>query len=179
MKRLVAIVLAIVVVTAACGGSDGADSATDPASSADDDTAIAAACEVGATDCDDTGIGNGGDAGGTPNTIVDGEHNGIGPDGLPIEGGLTVPEALSSDATGMVAVQGFVVASGETVELCELLAESFPPQCGGASVTLDVTDVADLRVLEPVPYSEEQGVTWTDSYVTLFGNIVDGIFVVA
>ena len=92
---------------------------------------------------------------------------------MPADGGLTIADALASDATGTIAVQGFLVDNGTTARLCEALAESYPPQCGGDSIP-----VAGYEEMIDVPLASAQGVTWTDEYVTLFGEIIDGTFVV-
>ncbi len=57
--------------------------------------------------------------------------------------------------------------------LCEALAESFPPQCGGASVP-----VSGHVGTSSIPLVSEQGVTWTDQPVTFLGEIIDGTLVV-
>ncbi len=83
-------------------------------------------------------------------------------------GPLTVPEARS--ASGSHSVAGLLVADGGVVRLCEVLLESFPPQCGGASIEirgLDLTTVIGLRT--------EQGVSWTDRPITLTGVIESGV----
>jgi hypothetical protein len=81
--------------------------------------------------------------------------------------GITVAEALTHGPTDdMVLVNGslFIDADG-TVVLCEAIAESFPPQCGGERIEvsgLDPGSVADLQ--------EADGVQWADS-ITLFGSV--------
>ena len=92
--------------------------------------------------------------------------------GFVVGGGLAVSEALTTDATGVLAVKGFVVADADGIRLCEALAESMPPQCGGASI-----DLANLDAIDPDELRTEQGVTWSDSTVTVLGEIVDGMLV--
>jgi hypothetical protein len=89
-------------------------------------------------------------------------------EGLPNDGpGLSVAEALTHGPTDdLVTVTGalFVDADG-TVRLCDAIAESFPPQCGGDRIEvigLDLETVADLQ--------EENGVRWAES-ATLFGSV--------
>ena len=54
----------------------------------------------------------------------------------PRDGGVTVSEALASDSP-VGWIRGFLLAErGQPVMLCEALAESFPPQCGGAALIL-------------------------------------------
>jgi hypothetical protein len=81
--------------------------------------------------------------------------------------GLSVADALTHGPTDdIVSVSGalFVNADG-TVLLCDAIAESFPPQCGGERIVvegLDLSTVADLQ--------EEGGVRWAES-VTLLGSV--------
>jgi hypothetical protein len=77
------------------------------------------------------------DSAGTTTTVASGG-------GVPAPGGgLTVADALDSDAQSKLLVRGYVVASGDEVKLCESL-EGTPPTCGGASAELDGYDVAAL-----------------------------------
>ena len=93
--------------------------------------------------------------------------------GMPVPGdlGLTVADVLVTDVTGPVAVSGFYVSIGDRTMLCELLAESYPPQCGGASVPFDTAGV-DIGMLQSA-----QGTVWSDHLVTVVGELNDGIFV--
>ena len=79
---------------------------------------------------------------------------------------------LSDFAESRIAVAGFIVAVGDEIRLCEVLAESFPPQCGGANIT-----VTDLDQVDPEDLQSESNVRWTDDYVTIFGEMVDGTLV--
>ena len=87
-----------------------------------------AACAEEAPDCDDTVVAGDDDLfpGDEPDDGVRPGSSGA----IPVEGGLTVSQALETDATGILAVQGFYFSTSEGTWLCELLAESFPPQCG-------------------------------------------------
>jgi len=83
------------------------------------------------------------------------------------EPGMSVAEALGHQATDdLVTVTGalFVDADG-TVRLCDAIAESFPPQCGGDRIVvvgLDLAAVGDLQT--------EGEVSWAEN-VTLFGSV--------
>jgi hypothetical protein len=83
------------------------------------------------------------------------------------EPGMSVAEALGHQATDdLVTVTGalFVDADG-TVRLCDAIAESFPPQCGGDRIVvvgLDLAAVGDLQT--------EVEVSWAEN-VTLFGSV--------
>ncbi len=71
-------------------------------------------------------------------------------------------------------VEGFLVHRNGVTRLCELLAESYPPQCGGSSVRvegLDLNSVAGLTTAE--------GVTWSDDLVRLTGRLRDGVLTVS
>ena len=89
-------------------------------------------------------------------------------DGGPADGpGMSVADALAHGPTDdLVSVSGALfVAPDGTVRLCDAIAESFPPQCGGASIEvsgLDLSTVADLQ--------EANGVRWAESIV-LFGSV--------
>jgi len=89
-------------------------------------------------------------------------------DGVPgDEPGMSVADAAAHGPTDdLVSFSGalFVDPDG-TVRLCDAIAESFPPQCGGASIEvsgLDLSTVADLQ--------EANGVRWAES-VVLFGSV--------
>ena len=89
-------------------------------------------------------------------------------DGGPGDGpGLSVAEALTHGPTDdLVTVTGalFVDADG-TVRLCDAIAESFPPQCGGDRIVVTGLDLADIPDLQ-----DENGVRWAES-ATLFGSV--------
>ncbi len=80
---------------------------------------------------------------------------------------ISVADALGHQATDdLVLVTGalFVDADG-TVRLCDVIAESFPPQCGGERIEVQGIDLATIESVE-----EANGVRWAES-VTLFGSV--------
>jgi hypothetical protein len=85
-----------------------------------------------------------------------------------VEGpGISVVEALGHQATDdLVTVSGalFVDADG-TVRLCDAIAESFPPQCGGERIRVTGLDLAAVPGLQT-----EGAVTWAEG-VTLLGSV--------
>lgn len=162
-SRILLFVL-LVAVVAACG--DDATGEELPVNT-DAPPAAAGACLVDEPDCDDIGVPDGGEL---PLPSDDSE---VVTGGMVAGDGLTVSEALTGDAEGVIAVSGFLFDDGSGPVLCEVLAESFPPQCGGASVPVEGYEEA-----VDVPLVSEQGVTWTDQPLTLFGEIVDGTFVI-
>ena len=90
--------------------------------------------------------------------IVDGEPQGTG---------ISVADALGHGPTDdIVSVTGalFVDADG-TVRLCDAIAESFPPQCGGERIVVEGLDLTDVVGLQ-----EANGVRWAEA-VTLLGSV--------
>lgn len=160
IRRSVAI-LALLLVVAACGDDQG--SAEAPLVG-DDIPAAAGACLPGTVECNDTLFPDGEPQVGLP-PVGDSV-------GMPAGGGLSLPEALETDAVGFISVHGFYVDNGNGPRLCEALAESFPPQCGGASIAL-----ADLSAVDPDTIQTNQGTSWSDNEVFLLGEIIDGVLV--
>jgi hypothetical protein len=52
-------------------------------------------------------------------------------------GGLSIDEALTTEAKPPLAVSGFLVGSGDERRLCSTLRESDPEQCGEPSLHVD------------------------------------------
>lgn len=105
---------------------------------------------------------------------ADGPEPADGPSssGLVAEEGLSVGEALNSDVEGIIAVRGFLIMDEEEARLCELIAESMPPQCGSPSLVLEGFDPS----LEET--KTQQGITWSDFPIIIFGELVNGTLVV-
>jgi hypothetical protein len=167
MKPLRSTMLCAVLVAAlaACGG-DVADDQLPLNTGTEPSPSPAGACLVDEPDCNDTGV------------PADGDELPPPSDGDAVSGGivadpLTVSQVLISDIGGVIAVQGFLFDDGSGPLLCETLAESFPPQCGGESLPVSGHEEA-----VDVPIVTEQGVTWTDQPLVLFGEYVDGTLVV-
>lgn len=79
---------------------------------------------------------------------------------------ITVEEALGHAPTDdVVVVSGalFVERDGR-VRLCDAIAESFPPQCGGASIAVEGIDLGTVEL------QSANGVRWAES-VTLLGSV--------
>lgn len=85
------------------------------------------------------------------------------------ERGVSVADATAQPIDGAFELRGFFFADDAGARMCETLLESFPPQCGGASIPL-----GDFAV--ELPLSSEAGVSWTDQVVYLEGEIVGGVF---
>ena len=84
---------------------------------------------------------------------------------------ILVEEA--ADHEGPAAVTGSLLANGDDVKLCAALAESFPPQCGGGSISVVGLDLDALDGL-----TTEGDVTWSDLPITVEGVLADGTLTV-
>jgi hypothetical protein len=84
--------------------------------------------------------------------------------GLAAGPAISIDEALASGSDEMLLVAGNLLAQGAEVRLCSALAESFPPQCGGASL-----HVAGLDLDEVDGLLAEGDVRWTDRPIELLG----------
>ncbi|MGH2401194.1 MAG: hypothetical protein ACRDE6_00650 [Candidatus Limnocylindria bacterium] len=83
------------------------------------------------------------------------------------DAGMTVADALAHQATDdVVFVSGalFVDAGGDML-LCDAIAESFPPQCGGSRLAVAGLEPSTIDGLE-----EANGVRWAEN-VVLFGSV--------
>ena len=157
MKKALLLLAALALALAACGGGDSDDAATaDLPINDGNDPGIAAACLEGEPDCNDT-------PGGEPQDL---------PSGGDDEPTAVLSVADAANAAGQVTVTGFLIDVAGESRLCESLAESFPPQCGEASITL-----TSLDQIDPDELKTEGDVTWTDYPVTVFGEMVDGTLV--
>lgn len=132
---LTALAVALALALTGCG-TDTSDPSTSPAT---DDVLPPA-------DDQAEDPGNGGDAGGAA-------------------GGTTmrvydVTEALSADEEGSIHVSGLLIEDESGWRLCASVLESYPPQCGGESLSVDGLDPSGL------PIEESGGVRWqTDATV--------------
>lgn len=150
MRSIVTLVV-LGLVLAGCGGTDEGALPVDPDPTDGGDAT--GACLEGEPDCeDDPSLPGGGQA--------------LPPPDL---GDVTIADLLDGGPGFPVTARGFVVVEGGDARLCEALAESFPPQCGGLSIPVD----GDVGPLE-----SEGTVSWTAEEVDLYGEVVDGTFVV-
>ena len=170
MRKVLIVSVFVLVVTAcsAVGESGGVDTREETL------VPVVGACAPDTPDCNDTLVA--GDTGDEPLFIDDEPRDGVAPgssSGMVVGGGLSVGEALTTDVAGVIAVHGFAFSDADGVRLCDVLAASLPPQCGGDTIGLASLDGIDRTLLQ-----ESQGVQWTNEHVTLVGEIVDGVLVV-
>lgn len=105
--------------------------------------------------------------------IAPGEDSPPADTGAGMGSGLSIEEAMASDAEGPLLVNGFIVRNGDEIRLCSAVAESFPPQCGGASLLVE----GDLD-LDQFATRTEGDVTWTDGEIQLLGEVEGGVITV-
>jgi hypothetical protein len=142
----------LLLLLTACGADASDPAGVDGAGGTDG--AVASACLEGAEDCDDIPTGTGGPQSGA-------------------DGSVPVAEAVAAGIDGPFLMSGFYLAAGDDARLCEALAESFPPQCGGASIRLDPGDVP-----EGATTTTEGEVTWSEEPISVEGQIDGDVFVV-
>lgn len=71
-------------------------------------------------------------------------------------------------------MNGNLLALDGDVRLCSALAESFPPQCGGASLLVEGVELEEVDGLVT-----EGEVSWTDRPIQLLGTVEDGLLTVS
>jgi hypothetical protein len=83
---------------------------------------------------------------------------------------MTVRQAVAAPSGSTVSVRGHLIATAGETLLAEMLAESYPPQPGGATLRLEGVDLATLDDVEQVGDT-----AWTAHQRTLSGRIEDGV----
>ena len=95
---------------------------------------------------------------------------------VPAPGGaVTVSQALGSKSDDILLVAGSLVVEGDEARLCEALAESYPPQCGGASIAVDGLPAEEREKLMKI---DDGRVEWSEGEVRLLGRVREGVLVV-
>lgn len=161
MNVKILMVVLVAIVAASCAASEEYGG-----SGASGDPAVTGVCAPDHPDCVDKVVAPGAETGGLTPTAPDGS-DGISPSsGFVVGNGLTITEALAYEGAEVIAVGGFVVTTSEGTLLCEALAESFPPQCGGPSLTVLNPDGLSGFIL-----LEEGGTQWSPDVVVVFGHV--------
>jgi hypothetical protein len=179
----IAVLAVVTVLSAACGSSDPdpdpvAEGLPINPDSGDDEPGTASACLAGEPDCDDDPAlpDDGQDL---PPLDEEPESAPVSSDGevstgMPVDGGLTVGEALATDVTGILAVSGYGFDEGNGVRLCERLdpgGERY--ECGGVSVVVENLDLTEMGADIVI----HDGLTYTQDEIVLFGEMADGVLV--
>ena len=95
-------------------------------------------------------------------------------------GGLSIEEAIASELPGPLMVTGYlVVEGGDSVRLCSMLAESYPPQCGGPSLTVIGLDLESVQGLTKPDDPELAESAWSEEPVSVLGDVDDGVITVS
>ena len=87
--------------------------------------------------------------------------------------GISIADALTSDSDQPLLVNGAIVATAQDTRLCDVLMESYPPQCGGPYLIVEGLDLATVDNLQ-----EASGVSWTDFPFQLLGTVENGVITV-
>ncbi|NNF54323.1 MAG: hypothetical protein HKN03_07760 [Acidimicrobiales bacterium] len=171
-----AMILGAVILLSACGSNGDpqvtgnettttSEPADVPVADNDEMPDTSGMCAEGEPECNDT-VGGGDD----PTDLPDGEDEPAS-SGMPVDGGLSIADALASDSSGILAVRGFLLGANDQLRLCEeLVGGGEKYACGGASVILsglDMNSVPGLVFLE--------GTTFTEDEITVFGMIDAGV----
>ena len=91
--------------------------------------------------------------------LVSGPISGVGP-------GISIEEAFTSNLKGPLLINGHLHAEDGRVRLCAVLAESFPPQCGGRFLVVKGLDLTRIDGL-----AREGSVTWSEQAVQILGTV--------
>ena len=92
--------------------------------------------------------------------------------------GISVADALGRSIDEPLLVNGMLIATTELVQLCEVLMESFPPQCGGLRLVVQNLDLGTIAGLQTAT-RESQPVTWSNQPIQLLGRVSDGVLTVS
>ena len=84
--------------------------------------------------------------------------------------GISIGDAMKSKVDQPLLVNGALVVRAGEVRLCSALAESYPPQCAGASLKVEGLDLSTVKGLKSA-----NGVSWSDNQVQLLGRVRDGV----
>lgn len=82
---------------------------------------------------------------------------------------LTVRQAIEQAEGSAVTVRGYVVETAGATYLADLLAETYPPQPGGAVLRIEGLDVGGVA-----PTEHAGDTTWTTGQHTLTGRLEAG-----
>ncbi len=161
--RLLPMFAVLALAVAACGGGEAGNGGTGLPSDTDAPD-VAGACLASDPDCEDIG-----DPNADPNTPTDASDEPITPSST-----VSVTELLAAGTIdGPFVVSGFLFIDADgNVVLCEAIAESYPPQCGGQSI--DIAGDIPRGTL-----TTDQGVSWSNNAVELEGTFDGTTFTTA
>ena len=180
-KRWLGLVVVVAFLSTACGdsdvdSSDGDEIPVNP-DAGDDDVSIEPMCVEDEPDCDDTAVipDEGQDLPAPDDEPATATDTGELSSGVTVDGGLTVSEALATDATGTLAVRGYGFVEESGSRICESLAPGGERyECGGASVEVANLDLDAMGATVVI----HDGLTYSDEEITVLGELVDGVLTV-
>lgn len=88
------------------------------------------------------------------------------------ENAMDLIELISTAPAGPVTVRTILFDDGDGLVMCEVLAESFPPQCMGEAVPISNPEAVDAD------FTQQDEIRWTDRVTILVGTYADGVFTV-
>lgn len=83
---------------------------------------------------------------------------------------MTVRQAAAEPSGSTVSVRGYLIATAGETYVAEMLAESYPPQPGGATLRLGGVDVSALDGIE-----RAGDTMWTADQRTVSGRVAGGV----
>jgi hypothetical protein len=182
-KRWLCLVVVVAFLSTACGDSDadvdsgdGDEIPVNP-DAGDGDVSTEPMCVEDEPDCDDTAVipDEGQDLPTPDDEPATATNTGEVSSGMTVDGGLTVSEALATDATGTLAVRGYGFVEESGSRICESLAPGGERyECGGASVEVANLDLEAMGATVVI----HDGLTYSDEEITVLGELVDGVLTV-
>jgi hypothetical protein len=182
-KRWLWLVVVVAFLSTACGDSDadvdsgdGDEIPVNP-DAGDGDVSTEPMCVEGEPDCDDTAVipDEGQDLPTPDDEPATATNTGEVSSGVTVDGGLTVSEALATNATGTLAVRGYGFVEESGSRICESLAPGGERyECGGASVEVANLDLEAMGATVVI----HDGLTYSDEEITVLGELVDGVLTV-
>ncbi len=93
--------------------------------------------------------------------------SGVGP-------GISIGDAMTSNLTGPLLINGHLHIQHDQARLCETLAGSSPPRCEGRFLVVVGLDLMTIDGL-----TTEASVTWSDQTVQVLGTVEGEVLTVA
>jgi hypothetical protein len=94
--------------------------------------------------------------------------------GFVVGDGLTIADAAAYEGGEIIAVHGYLVITSQEARLCETLAESHPPQCGGFNLAITNPQAAATNVI----LIEDGDTQWSPEVVVLLGHVAGSDFTI-
>jgi len=89
---------------------------------------------------------------------------------------ISVADALRADPAALVLVEGYLfVLDDGTVVLADAIAESYPPQPGGATIVVEGLSTEGMALEMAPEDSELATVKWTSEPYGVLGTVQDGV----